>query len=128
MYQRHSKLTKLNASMALWFRKKLKIINNKFFTHKYPKTNALIKEEAVGMNGGSKFISGLDKSKIDNVEQTKTFYLKHKKLGRTIVVKGSYVEVLNKYGNEFDFQKPMIENINDEWDESGNIVHMDTSA
>lgn len=121
---------RISLSISLWFgffiewlRDKWEAIRKEIFPDKYIKIDIPLKEREFGMSGGSEFIDPLSKSKIDNVSHDiRTFYLKHKKSGRTIVVKGSYIDTLNKYGKEFDFQKPMIEDVGDEWDELGHLV------
>ena len=54
--------------------------------------------------------------KFAMVGESLTFYLKKKKTGRTIVVKGtSFEDVKNQYGEEYDFVEPLIKNA-DEFD------------
>lgn len=75
------------------------------------------------MVGGTEFINRYNKTKIDNIRGSITFYLKKKKTRRVIVVKGnSFEEVKNKYGEEYDFIEPMIKDVNDEWNYSGELV------
>lgn len=50
-----------------------------------------------------------------------TWYLKHKTTGRTIVVKDSIAKVIADYSDQYDIQKPMINDVNQYWDEAGNM-------
>jgi hypothetical protein len=75
------------------------------------------------MVSSSSFINKENKTKINNIRASLTFYLKKKKTGRVIVVKGeSFKDVKDQYGEEYDFFEPMIKNANDEWDYSGNLI------
>ena len=79
--------------------------------------------EKFAMVGGTEFINKENKNKIDNIKESITFYLKKKKTGRTIVVKGiSFEDVKNQYGEEYNFVEPMIKGAYDEWDGRGRLV------
>ena len=82
--------------------------------------------EKYAMVGGTEFRNKhpiTKRTKIDNIRGSLTFYLKKKKTGRTIVVKGtSFEDIKNQYGEEYDFVEPMIKDVNDEWDYNGELI------
>jgi hypothetical protein len=111
----------------------MKILKNKlmflfkiFFPVKYKlyiQRKELENINKFAMNSCSSFINKKNKTKIDNIGKSLTFYLKKKKTGRVIVVKGSsFKDVKDQYGKEYDFFEPMIKNSNDEWDFSGKLI------
>lgn len=77
--------------------------------------------EKFAMVGGKEFVDKdpiTKRTKIDNIGQSLTFYLKKKKgHGRgTVVVKGtSFEDVEKQYGEEYDFMEPMIKHVDDEY-------------
>lgn len=97
-----------------WFCEKKRLIYQALFPEKI--------SDKMATGGGSQFIDRCRKEKIDNLRVVATFYLKHKKQGRVIVVKGFYEDIIRQYGEDYEFQEPMIKDVGDEWDQKGNLL------
>lgn len=79
--------------------------------------------EKFAMVGGTELRDTNNKTKIDNITGSLTFYLKKKKGHGTIVVKGtSFESVKELYGDKYDFMEPMIKEAHDEWNYNGELV------
>jgi len=105
---------------------KIKRIFNKIF---FPtKHHLYLTEEEknikqFAMTSKTGFIDPCDKKKIDNIKACFTFYLKHKKTHRVIVVKGNSFQLVKKqYEEKYDFVESLIKDASYEWDWNGNFI------
>jgi len=85
---------------------------------KYFKNKKNVSKYGVGAKSG--FIDPNKKELMNNIGKYYSFYLKHKKNGRTIVLRSkSWNEINDKYGEEYSFVEPMIKDCGGWWDGDG---------